>query len=512
MPVLQTYQVVKRYGTVAANDGVDLAVEPGTIHALVGQNGAGKSTLMNILYGMVQPDSGEILLDGQRVAFASPRESLAHGLGMVHQHFMLIPPFTALENIVLGHEPHRFGLVQRQLAIRRLHKVMEQWGLEVPLDNPVGDLSVGLQQRVEILRLLYHGAQMLILDEPTAVLAPPEIDALFDILRTLRDAGNSVIFISHKLKEVLEIADQISVMRAGKIVATVEQSDANQEQITDWMIGHEGHAASPTHTSRGCPTLSQEPRLQVCSLRYRPHVGIPLEGVDLELMCGEIHSIAGVEGNGQDELLDILVGRQRPDTGKVEIDGTPVRRFSPADMRMAGMAYIPADRQREGAILDATLEENYLLGREEAFSSYGVLQPMKTASELSQKLDEYAVQNSGSAMLLRYLSGGNQQKLVIARELASEPRWIVAAHPTRGLDIQATRLVHSLLLEQRRLGVPSLLVSSDLDELLVLSDRISVMYRGKIIQTLEAEGLTDHELGRWMLGNLDAQDNTHAQT
>ncbi len=509
MPLLETRHIVKRYGAVLANQDVHFILQPGTVHALVGQNGAGKTTLMNILYGMIQPDEGEILIDGEKVQFHTPRDALTHGLGMVHQHFMLIPPFSALENVVLGSEPRHLGLLDRKRATRQIRDIMDTWRLNLDLDVPVEDLSVGMRQRVEILRLLYQGAEILILDEPTAVLAPPEIEGLFSILRSLCSRGKSVIFISHKLKEVFEIAEVISVMRDGQIVATIDSDQASREEIAAWMVGEDGDrrsqhesksSAGPSKNSLSISPDDVPPLLSLRSLSYREH-GVPqLDGVDLTLHRGEILGIAGVEGNGQQALVDVLLGIRQADSGEIRVHGQPISRPCPRMMRDLGMAYIPADRQREGSSLASSIEENFLLGRQHQYSRYGVLLTQALSEEVAHQLDRYEIQAAHPNIPMQSLSGGNQQKLIIARELASEPAWILAVHPTRGLDIHAAEFVHSQLREWRDRDSAVLLISSDLDELLKLSDRIAVMYRGKFIRLFDAAATSEYELGRWMLG------------
>jgi ABC-type uncharacterized transport system ATPase subunit len=497
-PVLELRGITKRFPGVLANDAVDLDLGSGEIHALLGENGAGKSTLMNILYGLYKADAGEILLKGKRVSFSSAKDAIEAGLGMVHQHFMLIPVMTVAENVVLGTEPVRGGVfLDERGAEARVRELSQRFGLAVDPDARVEKITVGQQQRVEILKALYRRAEILILDEPTAVLTPQEASDLFSILRALTREGISVIFISHKLNEVLEIADRITVLRRGKVIETVPSAGATQESLARAMVGRE-----VLLRVEKSPPSPGEPLLQVESLHAVDDRGLDaLHGVSLDVRAGEIVGIAGIDGNGQTELIEALVGLRRPTAGRVVVDGKDVTGTGPRHLIDAGVGHIPEDRHRLGLVLDFNLAENLSLHdyRKPPESRFGWLWPRRLLARARTLIKEFDIRGGTPQTRAAALSGGNQQKVVIAREIAAHPRALVAAQPTRGLDVGAIEYVHRRLVEERDAGKAVLLVSLELDEIRSLSDRILVMYEGRIVGEYDPEA-SEEELGLAMTG------------
>ncbi|MBQ0987364.1 ABC transporter ATP-binding protein [Streptomyces sp. F63] len=498
-PAVELHGITKRFPGVVANHDVDITVRRGTVHALVGENGAGKSTLMKILYGMQKPDEGTISVDGEQVAFHSPGDAIARGIGMVHQHFMLADNLTVLENVVLGAEKLH-GISGRARA--RIMEISDAYGLGIRPDVLVEDLGVADRQRVEILKVLYRGARTLILDEPTAVLVPQEVDALFDNLRELKAEGLTVIFISHKLGEVLSVADDITVIRRGTTVASVKPADVTRKQLAELMVGSE----LPSPETRES-TVTGVPMLTVDSLSLSATdpdgvVRAVLDDVSFTIHRGEVLGIAGVEGNGQAELVEAVMGMRIPDGGTVVLDGDDLTHAPTRRRREDGIGYIPEDRQRHGLLLEAPLWENRILGHvTERPNSRGGLLDIKAARADTQRIvQEYDVRTPGIDVTAASLSGGNQQKLIVGREMSHGPKLLIAAHPTRGVDVGAQAQIWDAIRAARREGLAVLLVSADLDELIGLSDTLRVMFRGRLVADADPATITPEELGSAMTG------------
>ncbi|MFW6694702.1 ABC transporter ATP-binding protein [Streptomyces sp. MAR4 CNX-425] len=496
---VELHGITKRFPGVVANHDIDITVRRGTVHALVGENGAGKSTLMKILYGMQKPDEGTITLDGAPVTFASPADAIARGIGMVHQHFMLADNLTVLENTVLGSEKLH-GIGDRARA--KIMELSAAYGLGIRPDVLVEDLGVADRQRVEILKVLYRGARTLILDEPTAVLVPQEVDALFDNLRELKAEGLTVLFISHKLGEVLAVADDITVIRRGTTVASVKPADVTSKQLAELMVGSE----LPTPETRES-TVTDLPMLQVGELHLSAvdADGVPREVLDrisFTIHQGEVLGIAGVEGNGQSELVEAVMGLRDPDGGSVVLDGADISHAPTRRRREGGIGYIPEDRQRHGLLLEAPLWENRILGHTtERPNSRGVLIDTAGArKDTARIVEEYDVRTPGIDVTAGSLSGGNQQKLIVGREMSHRPKLLIAAHPTRGVDVGAQAEIWEQIREARREGLAVLLISADLDELIGLSDTLRVMYRGRLVADADPASITPEELGSAMTG------------
>ncbi len=467
------------------------------MHALLGENGAGKSTLMNVLYGLLQPDEGEIVLRGEPVRIGSPREAIGMRIGMVHQHFMLIPVMTVAENVVLASEPRKGALLDRDAAEQRVRELSERFGLVVDPRANVEDIGVGQQQRVEILRVLHRGADVLILDEPTAVLTAQETAELFKVLRALTAEGVSVIFISHKLREVLDIADRVTVLRRGKKVGTVETEGATEASLAKLMVGRDVLFRVEKDEAAAGDRL-----LEIEDLEVEDDRGLPaVRGLSLEVRAGEIVGVAGVDGNGQSELVEAITGLRVPRGGQIRVAGRDITGSGVQGALAAGVGHIAEDRHRRGLILDFTLSENLALReyRRPPLSRLGLLSPKRMEQQARPLLEQYDVRGGRPETTAGSLSGGNQQKVVIARELAEEPKVTIAAQPTRGLDVGAIEFVHKRLLEQRDAGRGVLLVSLELEEIRSLSDRVLVIYEGRIVAEL-APGVSDEELGLAMLG------------
>jgi general nucleoside transport system ATP-binding protein len=497
-PVLELRGITKQFPGVLANDHIDFDLRRGEVHALLGENGAGKSTLMSILYGLYTADSGEVLMDGKPVTISSPKHAIELGIGMVHQHFMLIPVMTVTENIVLAQEPRRAGgLLDYDAATARVRELSESFGLAVNPNARTSAITVGQQQRVEILKALYRGADILILDEPTAVLTPQEAQELFEIINELKAQGKSIVFISHKLNEVLEIADRISVLRRGKLIETIPREGATEAGLARSMVGREVLLRVEKRPAQPGDTL-----LHVQDLLVRDDRGLEaVRGVSFKVRAGEIVGIAGVDGNGQTELIDALTGLRHPASGSIRIGGEELSRATAREALDAGMGHIPEDRQRRGLVLDFNLAENLVLhdyGRE-PFSRLGWINPRNWFRWARGLLQEFDVRGGGPTTRGGSLSGGNQQKVVIAREVSRDPSVLIAAQPTRGLDVGAIEFVHRRLVEQRDAGKAVLLVSLELEEIVSLSDRILVLYEGRIVAEFPPD-VSEEELGFAMVG------------
>jgi simple sugar transport system ATP-binding protein len=498
-PAVEMRGITKAWPGVVANNGVDLSVRAGEVHALVGENGAGKSTLMNILYGLIRPDAGEILLGGTPTRIAGARDAIAHGIGMVHQHFMLIPVFTVGENVMLGREPVSGpGFYDSARARKEIAELTRRYGLALDPDARTGDLPVGLQQRVEIVKVLYRGASILILDEPTGVLTPQETKELFNVLRDLVKSGKTIIFISHKLREVLEISDRITVMRRGTVVGHLVTKQTNEQEIATLMVGREVLLRVDKKAARPGPVTFRVEDLVAGSDR-----GVPaLRGVSFDLHQGEILGIAGVEGNGQSELLEVLAGTRHASGGRVLLGEKDVTAFDARTERDAGICHIPEDRRGAGLVLNFSIADNLVLGRQRApsFSWRGMLLRLGAIKQWAVRLvKEFDIRAPSIAVPARALSGGNQQKIIVAREMASKPRVLLAAQPTRGVDIGAIEFIHRRLVAERDEGTAVLLVSAELDEIRSLSDRIAVLYEGRIVSIEPAE-TPEERLGLLMTG------------
>jgi simple sugar transport system ATP-binding protein len=490
----------KRFGAVTALDDVSLDIGTGEVLALVGENGAGKSTLMNVLYGLYQADAGEILMDGKPVRLRNPRDAIARGIGMVHQHFMLLPTLTVAENVVLGREPSRWGRMDLERARAEVAATCERFGFKLDPRARVDTLTVGSQQKVEIVKALHRGAQVLILDEPTAVLTPQESDDLFRVARELAAGGRTVIFISHKLREVLSVAERVAVMRRGRLVAEVRATHTRPEELAALMVGE---SRLPTAEVQASQAPQGERLLEVRELRARGADGRPaLSGVSLEVHAGEIVGIAGVDGNGQRELAEVLTGLRALDGGGGSLLGEPLVGLTPAEARRRGVGHVPEDRLWRAVVKAMTVEENVALGRQaQAPFAKGPRVDFEGRRERTRALlKAYDVRPPDPQMPLQALSGGNQQKVVVARELDAAPRLLVVVQPTRGLDIGAVAQVQAKLREARARGAGVLLVSLDLEEVLALSDRIYVFFEGRITGTFTRPEFDEREIGRRMLG------------
>ncbi|GGL05173.1 ABC transporter ATP-binding protein [Planomonospora parontospora] len=499
-PAVELEGITKRFPGVVANHDIRITVAPGTVHAIVGENGAGKSTLMKILYGMQRPDEGRIRVNGQDVDFRTPGDAIASGIGMVHQHFMLADNLTVLENIVLGAEPKKAGRLDADGARTRIRELGESHGLRVDPDRLVEDLGVGDRQRVEILKVLYRGARILILDEPTAVLVPQEVDELFGNLGELKAQGFTIIFISHKLNEVLSIADAITVIRRGTTVASVEPGSVTARQLAELMVGSElptPETRESTVTDRVVLDLGG---VTVCGSGDRPL----LKDVTFPVRAGEVVGIAGVEGNGQSELIEAIMGLRTLDGGRILLEEEDITAWTTLRRREAGIGYIPEDRHRQGLLLEAPLWENRVLGHQTRVPARKGIWVNRAASrkDTERIMREYDVRAPGIDTLALALSGGNQQKLIIGREMSGAPKFLIAAHPTRGVDVGAQAAIWDHLRTARAAGLAVLLISADLDELIGLSDSLYVIYGGRMVARLDPNQVTPEELGGYMTGAI----------
>ena len=500
MALLEMQQICKAFSGVYANDHVDLTVEKGEIHALLGENGAGKTTLMNILFGIYSADSGQILWKGQPVRFASPKDAIAAGIGMVQQHFSLVRKMTVLDNIILNLRDNRFVLDRKQ-ARQRVLALAEKYGLTVDPDAQVDSLSVGEQQRVEILKALYRDVELLILDEPTGVLTPQETAQFFEVLRALQKEGYGIIIITHRMSEIMAISDRVTILRDGKKVAQLVTAQTQPDELSRYMIGRELKETYDVDTPPGTEGLLS---LEGVSLP-RKKKGHPLHDITLELRRGEILGVAGVEGNGQKELAEIITGIQRPSAGRVMLDGTDIQRENVRQRYERGVVYISDDRLNDSLVTDMDLTENLMLRDycRPPFSHKGLLDRKAMLRAAKEKIQRYQVRSSGTSgevTPVRLLSGGNQQKLIVAREISDRAQVVVASQPTRGLDIGATQFVRDRLVEQRNAGKGVLLISADLEEIMALSDRIAVLFGGRIVGVLNRQEATVEQIGLLMGG------------
>ncbi|HZD10515.1 MAG TPA: ABC transporter ATP-binding protein [Candidatus Binatia bacterium] len=496
---LEARNITKRFPGVLANDRVNFTLRKGEIHALLGENGAGKSTLMNIIYGLYSPDEGEIFVDGQEAAIKDPNDAIARGIGMVHQHFMLVPVFTVAENIVLGSEVTRGPSLDMRRAEKEIRRLSEAFGLQVDPEAVVEDLPVGLQQRVEIVKALYRAAHILVLDEPTAVLTPQEAEDLFHVMKNLTERGVSIIFITHKLKEVLAIADRITVMRRGKVVGTTTPEETDEHGLASMMVGRDVVLAIDKP-----PAQPQEVVLEVRDLTVEDERGvIAVRDVSFEVRAGEILGIAGVQGNGQTELAEVLTGLRAAQSGVVCLNGHEIPLNDPRFLIEHGLAHIPEDRRKHGLVLSYSIADNLVLCTyyQEPYSR-GIQRRERPIRRHAEALiDEFDVRTPDAYTPAGNLSGGNQQKVIVARELSRQVQLLIANQPTRGLDVGSIEFIHRRIVEERDEGTAVLLVSAELDEILSLSDRIAVMYHGRIVATVDAGEATREQIGLLMAGS-----------
>jgi simple sugar transport system ATP-binding protein len=503
MPLLEMRGITKYFPGVKANDHVSFDLEPGEVHALVGENGAGKTTLMNILYGLYHPDEGSIFINGSETPIRGPREAIDLGIGMVHQHFMLIPVFTVLENIVLGEETHRYGVLRMEEPARRVREIMASSNLSVDLEARIEELPVGVQQRVEIIKVLYRGAEILVFDEPTASLTPQETTELFKTFSKMKEQGRGIIFISHKLDEVLEVADRITVLRHGKVMETMRGDTATKKRIAERMVGKSVVLEVERPERTPGPVVLEVDNLTVYSGSGRRAV----DGVSFSIREGEVFGVAGVEGNGQSQLVQAVAEAAHRMEGDIRLRGRSILDLDVRRRREQGIGHIPEDRQRYGLFLSFPLSDNLVLGRHHQKPFVGKAQfinrPYKR-EYARRTIDEYDIRAPSEQVTAGSLSGGNQQRVVVAREMSFEPGLLVASQPTRGVDVGAMEFIYNQLMQARSEGKAILLVSADLDEILSLSDTIGVMYRGKIVKTFTGGQATREEIGLYMTGESDS--------
>lgn len=495
----------KEFGTFVANDNITLQLRKGEIHALLGENGAGKSTLMNVLFGLYQPEGGEIRVRGEKVNIENPNIANDLGIGMVHQHFMLVEKFTVTENIILGSEPKSGLTVDRATARKKVMDISEQYGLRIDPDAKIEDISVGMQQRVEILKTLYRGAEILIFDEPTAVLTPQEIQELIQIMKRLIEEGKSIILITHKLKEIMQVADRCTVIRRGRYIGTVDIDETvNEDRLAEMMVGREVNFDA--EYSKADP---QQVVLDVQKLVVKDSRGLEaVDGLDLQIRSGEILGIAGIDGNGQTELIEAISGLKKPESGKVMLNGKDVTGFTPRKVTESGVGHIPQDRHKHGLVLDYTIRDNMVLQTyyKEPFSKRGLMNYKAVAEKAKALIEKFDVRTPSVDVPARALSGGNQQKAIIAREVDRSPDLLIAAQPTRGLDVGAIEFIHEQLIKEREKGRAVLLISFELEEILHVADRIAVLYEGKIVGIRDPKETTEQELGFLMAGGKRGEE------
>lgn len=505
--VIEMLNIRKEFGTFVANDNITLQLRKGEIHALLGENGAGKSTLMNVLFGLYQPEGGEIRVRGQKVEIENPNIANDLGIGMVHQHFMLVEKFTVTENIILGSEPRSGMKIDRALARKKVMEISEQYGLKIDPDAKIEDISVGMQQRVEILKTLYRGAEILIFDEPTAVLTPQEIQELIQIMKRLIEEGKSIILITHKLKEIMQVADRCTVIRRGRYIGTVDIDEAvNEDSLAEMMVGREVNFDA--EYSKADP---QEVVLDVQKLVVKDSRGIDtVDGLDLQIRAGEILGIAGIDGNGQTELIEAITGLRKAHSGAIQLNGKDITGLTPRKVTESGVGHIPQDRHKHGLVLDYSIGDNMVLQTyyQEPFSKRGFMNYKAVAEKAKALIEKFDVRTPSIEVPARALSGGNQQKAIIAREVDRSPDLLIAAQPTRGLDVGAIEFIHEQLVKEREKGRAVLLVSFELDEILHVSDRIAVLYEGKIVGIRDPKETTEQELGFLMAGGKRGEETT----
>lgn len=497
--VIEMLNIRKVFGNFVANDNITLQLKKGEIHALLGENGAGKSTLMNVLFGLYQPDGGEIRVKGKKVNIVNPNVANDLGIGMVHQHFMLVDTFTVTENIILGSEPTKGGQIDIEKAEQEVRELSERYGLAVDPKAKIADISVGMQQRVEILKTLYRGADILIFDEPTAVLTPQEIQELIQIMKSLVREGKSIILITHKLKEIMEVCDRVTVIRRGKGIGTLNVSETNPNELASLMVGREVHFKTEKQ-----PPKVGKPVLEIENLVVKDSRGVTaVDHLNLTVHAGEIVGIAGVDGNGQTELIEAITGLIKSESGSIRLNGKEIRNLTPRQITETGVGHIPQDRHKHGLVLDFSIGENMVLQTyyKEPYSKRGVLNFKAIYDKARQLIQEFDVRTPDEYTKARALSGGNQQKAIIGREVDRDPDLLIAAQPTRGLDVGAIEFIHKRLIEQRDKGKAVLLVSFELDEIMNVSDRIAVIYEGKIVAIVDPKETTEQELGLLMAGS-----------
>ena len=497
--VIEMLNIRKEFPGIVANDNVNLQLKKGEIHALLGENGAGKSTLMNVLFGLYQPEKGEIRVNGKKVHISNPNIANDLGIGMVHQHFMLVNPLTVTENIILGKEPTKLGKINLKEASKEVQRISDQYGLSVDPNAKIADISVGMQQRVEILKTLYRGANILIFDEPTAVLTPQEIKELIAIMKKLIQEGKSIILITHKLKEIMEVCDRVTVIRKGEGIGTVNVADTNENELASLMVGRE--VVFKTEKKQAQP---KQDVLKINNLFVKDsrHVEA-VKDLNLSVRAGEIVGIAGVDGNGQSELIEAITGLRKVDAGTVQLNGNDITNLSPRKVTESGVAHIPQDRHKHGLVLDFPMDQNMVLQTyyKKPYSNMGVLDFKAINKKAKELIEEFDVRTPSEKTLARALSGGNQQKAIIGREVDRNPDLLIAAQPTRGLDVGAIEFIHKRLIEQRDQGKAVLLVSFELEEIMNVSDRIAVMYEGQVVAVVDPKETTEQELGLLMAGS-----------
>lgn len=496
--VVEMKNITKVFPGVVANDNINFSLKKGEIHVLLGENGAGKTTLMNQLYGLYEPTSGQIFINGKEVKIKDPNVAISYGIGMVHQHFMLVEPFTVAENIILGMEPKDGFKLDMEKAIEEVNEISNKYGLMVDPNAKIQDISVGMQQRVEILKALYRGADILILDEPTAVLTPQEIDELGEIIRSLTKQGKSIILITHKLKEVMAMSDRVTVIRRGKMIDVLNNKDTNIDELAELMVGRKVNlVVEKEDRTPGDVVLNVE------SLTCKDNRGLPaLKGISFEVKAGEIFAIAGVDGNGQTELVEVITGLRKSDGGKVTLLGKNITNEKTKNIIEMGVSHVPEDRHKRGLVLDHTLYENAILGNHdhEPYSKNGIMKYDVIMKHCAELIEEFDVRTPNEKVLARSLSGGNQQKLIVAREMVRDPELLIVSQPTRGVDVGAIEFIHKRIVEERDKNKAVLLVSLELDEVMALADRIAVVYDGNIVGIVPGKEATEKELGIMMAG------------